>query len=59
LTTDYTEDTLDLTDFESTVKTVNAKALKTGITIIGNAKDNSIVGGLAMIQSSVAKAKTR
>ena len=45
LTTDYTEDTLDLADFESTVKTVNAKALKTGITIIGNKLDNSIVGG--------------
>ncbi len=45
LTTDYTDDTLDLADFESTVKTVNAKALKTGITIIGNKLDNSIVGG--------------
>ncbi len=45
LTTDYTEDTLDFADFESTVKTVNAKALKNGITIIGNKLDNSIVGG--------------
>jgi len=45
LTTDYTEDTLDLADFESTVKNVNASALKNGIKIIGNKLDNSILGG--------------
>ena len=43
--TDFTEKTLDLADFASTVKNVNATALKKGIKIIGNAKDNSISGG--------------
>ncbi|MBR6888268.1 MAG: hypothetical protein IKN16_07450 [Selenomonadaceae bacterium] len=45
VTADYTEDTLDLADFESTVKHVNASKLKNGIKIIGNALNNSIVGG--------------
>ena len=45
VTTDFEEKTLDLADFESTVKNVNAKALKKGITIIGNKLNNSIVGG--------------
>ena len=45
VTTDFTDKTLDLADFESTVKNVNAKALKSDVIIIGNAKDNSIVGG--------------
>lgn len=45
LSTDYMDSTLDLADFESTVKNVKASALKKGITIIGNKLDNSIVGG--------------
>ncbi len=45
VTTDFEEKTLDLADFESTVKTVKASALKKGITIIGNKLNNSIVGG--------------
>ena len=45
LTTDYTESTLDLADFASTAKNVNASALKKGIKIIGNALNNSIRGG--------------
>ena len=45
VTTDYEETSPDLADFESTVKNVDASALKTGIKITGNAKDNSIVGG--------------
>ncbi|MBR4642129.1 MAG: calcium-binding protein [Selenomonadaceae bacterium] len=42
---DYSESALDLADFESTVKNVNAKALKKAIKITGNALDNSIVSG--------------
>ena len=45
LTTEYMEDTLDLADFASTVKNVNAKALKKAIKITGNALNNSIVSG--------------
>ena len=45
VTTDFTDKTLDLADFESTVKNVNAKALKKNIKITGNALNNSIVGG--------------
>ena len=45
LTTNYTEYTLDLADFASTVKNVDASALDNGIKIVGNAKNNSIVGG--------------
>ena len=43
--TAFKGDTIDLADFESTVKTVNASKLKNDITIIGNAKNNSIVSG--------------
>ena len=42
---DYEEKTLDLADFESTVKNVKASALKKNIKITGNALNNSIVGG--------------
>ena len=42
---DYSESSLDLADFESTVKNVNAKALKKAIKITGNALNNSIVSG--------------
>ena len=45
LSTDFEEKKLDLADFESTVKTVKASALKNGIIIVGNKLDNSIVGG--------------
>ena len=45
LTTDFIDSKLDLADFESTVKNVNASALKSGITIVGNKLDNSIRGG--------------
>ena len=45
VTTDFTDSKLDLADFASTVKNVNASALKSGITIVGNKLDNSIRGG--------------
>ena len=45
VTTDFEDKTLDLADFESTVKNVKASALKKGIKIIGNKLNNSIVGG--------------
>ncbi|MBQ4404015.1 MAG: hypothetical protein II857_06340 [Selenomonadaceae bacterium] len=45
VTADYTEDTLDLADFESTVKHVKASALKKNIKITGNALENSIISG--------------
>lgn len=45
VTNEFTDKTLDLADFASTVKNVNASALKNGIIIVGNKLDNSIVGG--------------
>ncbi len=45
LTTDFIDSKLDLADFASTVKNVNASALKSGITIVGNKLANSIRGG--------------
>lgn len=45
LTTDFADSTLDLADFASSVKTVNASSLKKGVKIIGNAQNNSIIGG--------------
>ncbi|MBQ4403819.1 MAG: hypothetical protein II857_05355 [Selenomonadaceae bacterium] len=44
-TTEFTGSAIDLADFASTVKNVNASALKKGIKITGNALANSIVGG--------------
>ncbi|MBE8949193.1 MAG: hypothetical protein SR3Q1_01130 [Quinella sp. 3Q1] len=44
-TTEFTGSAIDLADFASTVKNVDASALKKGIKIIGNALANSIVGG--------------
>ena len=41
----FTGDKIDLDDYESTVKTVNAKALTEGVEITGNKLGNSIVGG--------------
>ena len=38
-------DEIDLDDYESTVKTVNAKALTEGVEITGNKLGNSLVGG--------------
>lgn len=45
VTNEFTDKTLDLADFASTVKNVNAAALKNGIIIVGNKLDNSILGG--------------
>lgn len=45
LTTSFTEGTIDLANFASTVKTVDASALKTKVKIVGNALANSIKGG--------------
>ena len=45
LTTDFTESAIDLSNFESSVKTVKASSLKSGIKILGNDKANSILGG--------------
>ena len=45
LSTDYTDSTLNLADFESTVKNVKASALKKNIKITGNTLANSIVSG--------------
>ena len=44
-TTAFTEGTIDLANFASTVKTVNASALKTKVKIVGNALANSIKSG--------------
>ena len=44
-TTTFTGDKIDLADFEGTVKTVDASALKSGIEIIGNSLGNSLKGG--------------
>ncbi len=45
VTTEFTEKKLDLADFASTVKNVNASALKRGIQIVGNKLANSIRSG--------------
>jgi len=45
LTTSFSENTIDLANFASTVKTVDAAALKTKVKIVGNALANSIKGG--------------
>ncbi len=45
LTTDFEEKTLDLANFDGTVKNVNAAALKSGVKIIGNDLNNSLKGG--------------
>ena len=42
---DYSFDTLDLAEFSSTVKNVNAKSLSKDIIILGNSSANSILSG--------------
>ena len=45
VTNEFTGGTLDLTELESTVKTVKATALKKNIRILGNDNANSLAGG--------------
>ena len=45
VTDDFTDGAIDLANFESSVKTVKASSLKSGIKILGNDKANSILGG--------------